>query len=95
MSKSYKHKFESDLAKWLTTLREEKGLSQEALSIQLGKSQSGIAKIENSSKRLSVIELINWMVTLNVPYERLSEVLEPFYAELIEKNKLWPYKDEL
>ena len=35
------------LAKWLTKLREEKGLSQEALGTQIGKGQSDIAKMES------------------------------------------------
>jgi transcriptional regulator with XRE-family HTH domain len=86
MIKSEKHKFEQRLALWLTSLREEKGLSQEALSVQLEKGQSDIAKIENGSKRVSVLELLSWVAALGIPYERVEEVLKPTYDEIVNKS---------
>jgi len=44
---------ELKLAKHLQRLREEKGLSQESLGLQLQKGQSDIAKIENGKKRIT------------------------------------------
>jgi len=78
--------YEATLAKWLLQIREEKGLSQEALGVQLGKGQSDIAKIESGSKRVSVIELIAWMVALDIPFERTQEPLEVIYIGMSNKN---------
>ena len=84
MNNSRNH--EISLAKWLLKLREEKGISQEALGVQLSKGQSDIAKIENGSKRLGVLEMIAWMAALDIPFDRLEEVLKPIYADLTEKK---------
>lgn len=77
---------ELNLAKWLLHIREEKGISQEALSVQLGKGQSDIAKMENGSKRISVLELIAWTAALNVPVERIQEILVVLYSSYSNKS---------
>jgi transcriptional regulator with XRE-family HTH domain len=80
--------YEDELASWLMLLREEKGMSQEALGVQLGKGQSDIAKIENGSKRVSVIELLAWMAALDIPYERMSTILKPIYTGISGKKDI-------
>jgi transcriptional regulator with XRE-family HTH domain len=94
MVQTNKGKFEITLANWLLKLREEKGLSQDALAVQLGKGQSDIAKIENGSKRITVFELLSWMIALDIPYGRLDEVLGPIYNSLANKEKIWNKQDE-
>jgi transcriptional regulator with XRE-family HTH domain len=78
--------YETLLAKWLQQVREEKGLSQEALGVQLGKGQSDVAKIESGSKRVSVIEFTAWMVALNIPFERAQEPLRAIFTGMSNKN---------
>ena len=74
------------LARWLMKLREEKGISQEALGVQLGKGQSDIAKIESGSKRVSVLEMISWMTALDIPFDRIEIVLKPIYIGLSDRK---------
>lgn len=83
---------ELEISKWLQCLREEKGISQDALGVQLGKGQSDIAKIENGSKRVTVMELISWLKALDVPYNRLDELLLPLYKKINDKKSLWDKK---
>jgi len=88
MERENRAKIEAALVKWLSKLREEKGLSQDALAVQLSKGQSDIAKIENGSKRITVAEVLYWMEALEIPYSRLNEVLEPIYLSITHKKKL-------
>jgi transcriptional regulator with XRE-family HTH domain len=78
--------YENTLAKWLLQLREEKGISQEALGVQLGKGQSDIAKIENGSKRVTVLEMIAWMAALDIPFDRIESILKPIYIGLSDNK---------
>lgn len=84
-----KNQLELELAQWLHKIREEKGISQEALGIQLGKGQSDIAKIENGSKRITVIDLIFWMKALDIPTERMDEIIKPIYNKINIGKSLW------
>ncbi len=77
------------LAKWLTKLREDKGLSQEALGTQIGKGQSDIAKMESGNKKVLVTDLLKWMKALDVPLESLEAGLGPLYKKLSGKKSLW------
>jgi transcriptional regulator with XRE-family HTH domain len=86
MTEDEKIRYQKQIGRWLTSIREEKGLSQEALGIQLGKGQSDVAKIETGSKKVTFIDIIFWMVSLNIPYERLEEELRPIHKELINKG---------
>lgn len=86
---TFKASVEIEIAKWLSKLREEKGISQEALALELGKGQSDIAKIENGSKKVSIVEFISWMAALQIPIDRADEVLKPLYESITEKRTLW------
>ena len=86
---SKKSNFENDLAKWLNSVREEKGISQEALAIQIGKGQSDIAKIENGSKKVTVSDLLLWVSALGLDYNRIEEILRPEHLKLSTKLSLW------
>ncbi|OQP49283.1 hypothetical protein A4H97_28475 [Niastella yeongjuensis] len=83
------HNFEKALGKWLLKIRVEKGISQAALGLQLGKGQSDIAKIESGAKRITVFELISWVTALNIPYERITEILKPLHSQLLNQKNNW------
>lgn len=90
MSKEYsKTELEKELASCLQKLREEKGISQEALGVQIGKGQSDIAKLENGSKRLTVIDLLLWMTALGVSYRQIDDIILPLFTKLNSKKSLW------
>lgn len=84
-----KSNLEKELAKLLQKFREEKGLSQESLGVQIGKGQSDIAKIESGNKRITVVELLYWMKALDISYERLSVVIERLYLNINDKKSFW------
>ena len=79
------------LAKHFQRLREEKGLSQESLGLQLQKGQSDIAKIENGKKRITVIELLHWIKALDIQKEQLNFIIDDLYS-LIDNKSLWNNK---
>ncbi|WP_439482307.1 helix-turn-helix domain-containing protein [Cyclobacterium plantarum] len=90
---SNRAKLEYELAKWLQQLREEKGISQEALGIQIGKGQSDIAKIENGSKRITVIDMFDWIKALDIDIKRIDEILHTLYEKVNkEKKSFWEKK---
>ena len=90
MSKSeINNSLELKLAKHLQQLREEKGLSQESLGLQLQKGQSDIAKIESGKKRITVLELLNWANVLGVSEERLIEIISDLYSNNLNKTSFW------
>ena len=84
--------YEKELASWLQKLREEKGISQEALGIQIGKGQSDIAKIESGKKRINVMDVLLWMKALDIGYERLESILSRIYNSLDGNKSLWDRK---
>ncbi|SNZ01710.1 helix-turn-helix domain-containing protein [Flagellimonas pacifica] len=93
MPKDYsKTELEQELAHCLQKLREEKGISQEALGVQIGKGQSDIAKLENGSKRVTVLDLLLWMTALDISYKRLEEIILPLFTKLNSKKSLWDKK---
>lgn len=69
------------IGQWLQSLREERGLSQEGLALQLKKGQSDIAKIEKGNKRITMVEILRWMNALGIPKQRIDELIK----ELLEQ----------
>ena len=89
-----RQELELEIAKALAKLREEKGLSQEALAIQLGKGQSDIAKIEKGNRRITVIEMLEWLVALQIPFKDFEEILISIYDEIGGSNSIWKKPNE-
>ncbi len=54
-----------EIGKWIAKKREEKKISQDWLAIQIGKSQSCIAKIENGTRGIDVFEFFQICRNLN------------------------------
>lgn len=93
MPKDYsKTELEIELACSLQKLREEKGISQEALGVQMGKGQSDIAKLESGNKRVTVMDLLLWMTALDISYDRLEEIIMPLFSKLNNRKSLWDKK---
>ena len=77
-----KQELEQELGRVLASLREKRGLSQEALGVQLGKGQSNIAKIEGGNKRITVLEMLEWLVALGLSFSEFEPHLVKVFEEL-------------
>jgi transcriptional regulator with XRE-family HTH domain len=60
----------------LSSLRERRGLSQEALAVQLRRDQSYISRIEAGDRQASLTFLLEWADALNVAFEELASQVE-------------------
>lgn len=50
-------------------------ITQEQLSLVLGRPQSYVAKVENLDRRIDVVELRDWLMALNIePMEFMSRI---------------------
>lgn len=58
--------FDVALGRLLARLREEGGLSQEALAASLGRDQPLVSKVERGQRRVSVADLLAWLDALGV-----------------------------
>jgi transcriptional regulator with XRE-family HTH domain len=72
MEKSIYSREYSLFTQLLRKLREEKGLTQQAVAAKLGVTQTFISKCERGERRLDVVELRAWCNALGVP---MSEML--------------------
>ena len=79
---------ERQVALWLSSLRESSGVSQEALAIQLGKTQSIIAKMEGGTRKITVVEAFQWVSALGYDYKKIQELSVVFEKISIGKS-LW------
>jgi transcriptional regulator with XRE-family HTH domain len=64
--------FHKRLGVLLAHLREEKGLSQEALAVQLQYDQSQISRIESGERHASLVYLLRWSEALNYPFDQVA-----------------------
>jgi transcriptional regulator with XRE-family HTH domain len=64
--------FHRRLGRLLATWREEQGLSQEALAVQLRRDQSYISRIEAGERHASVTFLLEWAEALNLPFDAVA-----------------------
>lgn len=80
------------ISKSLTIFRERKGISQEALATQLGRSQSYIAKIETGHRKVSLTEFLTICSSLEVSFIDLSTEIQNIY-NAIQSKSLWNDND--
>jgi transcriptional regulator with XRE-family HTH domain len=80
---------EQRIASMLAALRKERGISQQALALELGRDQTVISRIENGQRRVTVPELFEWADALGVPFQRVAEELEAISRELVETQSIW------
>lgn len=60
--------FQRRLGALMAHLRESRGLSQEALAVQLMRDQSYVSRIESSERQLSIPALIEWVEALGLDF---------------------------
>lgn len=65
-----------DLGFRLRKLREEKGVSQLTLAIDLGISQSKVSKIENGTEKITVSYLIKTLTYFSLPPQEITDFLK-------------------
>ncbi|HET6453998.1 MAG TPA: helix-turn-helix transcriptional regulator [Armatimonadota bacterium] len=52
-------------------VRKSKGVTQEELSLRLGKPQSFVSKVETCERRLDIIEAAHWCLALGVTLDQV------------------------
>lgn len=57
-------------------LREEKGVTQQALAQKLDVPQSFVSKVETGERRLDILELRSVCLALGIPLKRFVQLLE-------------------
>jgi transcriptional regulator with XRE-family HTH domain len=80
---------ERQVGRLLASLREEQGVSQAALALDLGHDQSYVSRLERGERRLTVAELVRCAAALGVSYARLAADLERIYGDLVETRSIW------
>ena len=74
--------FHRRLGVLLGALREERGLSQESLAVQLRRDQSYISRIETGERHASVEYLLEWSEALGYAFEDVaSRISEAWRSE--------------
>ena len=82
MQKSiYSADYEAFLA-LLLRMREEAGLTQEALAYRLEKTQSFISKCERGERRVDVVELCHFCDAIGVPFPRFAAHMQEMLDRL-------------
>lgn len=76
------------LGQWMAVQREVRGLSQEALAIQLGRDQPVISKIERGLRRVSVEYLLRWAEAVGVSSDDLCRELDSLREEFAPSQSL-------
>jgi transcriptional regulator with XRE-family HTH domain len=72
--------FHRRLGRLLATWREQGGLSQEALAVQLRRDQSYISRIEGGERQASLAFLLEWADAMNVPFAKVAEKLAELWG---------------
>lgn len=64
------------LCELIRRLREERGVTQQALAQKLGFPQSFVSKVETGERRLDILELRSVCLALEIPLKRFVQLLE-------------------
>ncbi|WP_294202283.1 helix-turn-helix transcriptional regulator [uncultured Chryseobacterium sp.] len=75
-----------DLGFKLRKLREEKGVSQQTLAIDLGISQSKVSKIENGTEKITV----SYFIKILTYFSLSSQEIIDFFKSIVDSS---PFKD--
>lgn len=77
-------RFHHQVGRLLSNWREARGLSQEALAVQLRRDQSYISRIEAGERHASLTFLLEWSDALNVRFEELAPEIAVLWRECAE-----------
>jgi transcriptional regulator with XRE-family HTH domain len=79
----------------LAKLREQSGVSQGALALELGHHQSYLSRLESGTRRLTVAELLRWASALGIPFPQVALALEQAYSDLAQTRSIWESEREI
>jgi ribosome-binding protein aMBF1 (putative translation factor) len=73
--------FQRRLGVLMAHLRESRGMSQEALAVQLTCDQSYVSRIESSERQLSLPVLIEWVEALGLDFLEVAGLIQQTWHE--------------
>ena len=83
----YSHYYDA-LRLWLKTKRDERGLSIRALAEMLGRHHSIVGKIEQSRRKIDIVEFVEYCKILEVdPHEGLDIIIAEIESEKFPSGK--------
>ena len=82
------HRVIASVAAWLKEQRLASGISQEQLAVQLGRTQSWVAKVESAGLRADIEDILKFCAALNVQIDKLLELVEYSY-EAVRTQSMW------
>src|SRR5690348_2630580 len=71
-----------DVARWLRTIREERGLSQEALAQQLAVSQPYVSRTETGDRSVRIDEAMRWAIACGLRWEEVESDLRALWLSI-------------
>jgi transcriptional regulator with XRE-family HTH domain len=80
---------DGEVAALLAAMREECGVSQEALAMELGHDQSYVSRLETGQRRVTVADLLHFTAGLGVPFQRLASELETIWVRHVSTESIW------
>lgn len=75
MTPTHPQRFRDAVARELTRLRQRCGLSQTALSQELGIDQSTVSKVESGRRNLDIVDVFSWCEALGLRSEETGKIL--------------------
>lgn len=80
--------FDVAIGGWLAERRERRGLSQEALALQLGRDQAFVSRTERGQRRTTARDLVLWLAVLGENMTDLGPELARI-AQVVDSQSLW------
>lgn len=80
--------FDAAIGRWLAERRERRGVSQEALALQLGRDQAFVSRTERGQRRTTVRDLVVWLDALGDDMTDVGAELARL-ARVADSPSLW------
>ena len=88
MNRSLYSQYYDALRLWLKTQRDERGLSIRALAEKLGRHHSIVGKIEQSRRKIDIVEFVEYCKILEVdPHEGLDIIIAEMKSRKLPLDK--------
>lgn len=85
--------FQRALGQFLAELRDQAGLTQEALGQQIGKGQPHVSKIERGSLGIQLDTLLAWLHALNLRLRDVADDIEALPGAHEATTSIWDRGD--